>query len=145
MRLAAGDPQRKVSALGPHAPEALYQGCIAWEGAAVVALRPARDLPDLRRLGSVEAGVPDEAVERGQVEPGDGRRRRGGGEEALGRHQTDLVARANGEDAGDHLLEERSMSRFRQREHRRLGKRPDRPADPPQRQGDDERPFPSGA
>jgi hypothetical protein len=59
-----------------------------------------------------------------------------------GRDQADLVAGADRENAADDLLEQRAMSLVGQREHRRFGKWPDRPADPPQRQGDVEWPLP---
>src|SRR3712207_4819230 len=108
--LVAGDPECKMSALGPDPSERLQHFVVARQIATELVNRALRDRVDLIRLPLVECRRPDEGIDLIRGERDDGLRRGSGLEEADANRQTLLVTGADGDDAGYELLEWRAVA-----------------------------------
>ena len=112
-----------MGALRPDPGERLQHLVVARQLAAELLNRARGDGVDLMRLPLVERRRPDERVDLVRGERDDVFRRGSGLEEADADRQALLVAGADGDDAGDELLERRAVAPLGQLEHRRLGVR----------------------
>src|SRR3954469_5384139 len=90
----------------------------------------ASDLPDLPRLGLVKRAGADRRIDLSRRQPAHRIRCAGDPKQPPRTDHRDLVAGANGNDAGDEHLESGPETLLRQGKHRRLRIRPDRVTDP---------------
>src|SRR5690349_19591076 len=93
---------------------------VARQLASELAHRSPSDLTNLRGLALVKAALLDERVDLPNGELGYLRRRRRALQQPNRDRQTDLIARANRDDARDELLKHRFEPTLRQLEHRRV-------------------------
>ena len=137
----AGDPQGEVSAFGADAVEGRQHCRVARKDAAVFISRPYGDVANLPGFRLVKTGGVDELVDFAGREASDFGWRAGACEEPAGDRHGGLIARADGNDAGDQLLEYRRMAEGGEFKQGSLGKRGNRLAQPPYRHTDVERLF----
>src|SRR4051794_35482021 len=89
----------------------------------------ASDLPDLPRLGLMKRAGADRRIDLSRRQPAHRLRRAGDPKQPPRTNYRDLVASANGDDAGDEHLERGPETLLRQGKHRRLRVWPDRVTD----------------
>jgi hypothetical protein len=115
--LAAGDAERQMGALGTDALEGADHVLVARQGPAELVLDPPGNSLDLSRFGGMKAGISDEPVDPPDPQPPDRLGPARDGKDSPSGNQAHLVSSANGENAGDDLLECRAVAFFRKREH----------------------------